>query len=988
MNRARLLLSAVLATAWLGAASAALAACPYQFMTDGTVFTTASSPSYYMVPQGNAYWTAVAIRAQSPADDWDIEAWAGIAPEPTCISGGLANSTQGPGLVDFVVGDFNHVSAGVFYSRVIQQSGTGGAYVQWDDGTDKVVPDAGMIDPYMGANDLVRVYDVYLTAGVPYTFHMLRRAGVARRLALFRNTSGGAYWTGRAHAVLDIGACAQYTAPSTGYYGLVLINDAGEAGYCQIGVSSSGCECPTTLFPDVPMNVTGATIAHLALEQESFTWFGFAARPISGDWDVRLYGSASGSAAPVCAGDLKGSSSYGGSTVDFVAGDFSNFGSAPLGWYFPYLTQFSGTGGVTAEHVTWRGTLEVNDDYAQVPVFATDLAKVYDAYLVAGHTYTLEYLGTAGHTLLLFAPSASGASFTGRGGAALSTTAAATTFTATVSGYHGVVIANDGAVAGSDFVAIGDCGLVTPLASTVAVTTPDADHAYYSFNQVSYYWTAVGVRAPGGSWDLAVNGNTVPAPAPACTTTPLATSTLSLPRMDFVVGDFNFAATGTFQAHAHRMGGGGTAQVQWDGGSDLILVNDAVATTRVTGASDLLGCWDVNLQAGQAYDFTLTHGGGADLHLMLFRNAAGGAYWAGRSSAEFDVTSTRTFVAPATGYYGVVVANDNGVADTYAIRVANCALTQDVPPATVTPVAAPAAFLRYTPTNIYWCPFAVRASGATDDWDLQAFSNPSGGAAGTCFSDALAASTYGTAYTDFVIADFNFTPLATYYARPWAYSGTGGAVVQWRDTQQTLTVGGASAHRVVSGPFLVESWDAPLQAGHTYGVAFTHYADLNARVCVFAPTGGAYWAPRASALVQSNHSVNFTATTTGYYGIVVVNDGGTGWFDVALTATAVDADANTPPDRDALLAVVPNPGRGPVRIDYATRGDAAATFDLLDMAGRVVARLQPGGRGAGRWSQHWDARDAKGTAVPAGLYLVRMSIGARVIGSRKLVLLP
>jgi flagellar hook assembly protein FlgD len=72
---------------------------------------------------------------------------------------------------------------------------------------------------------------------------------------------------------------------------------------------------------------------------------------------------------------------------------------------------------------------------------------------------------------------------------------------------------------------------------------------------------------------------------------------------------------------------------------------------------------------------------------------------------------------------------------------------------------------------------------------------------------------------------------------------------------------------------------------------------------------------------------------------------------------------------------------------YALHEGASVSFDVLDMAGRVVSRLEPGEKAAGEWSEAWRATDGAGQALHAGIYFVRMRTGGRVIGTRKITLL-
>lgn len=102
--------------------------------------------------------------------------------------------------------------------------------------------------------------------------------------------------------------------------------------------------------------------------------------------------------------------------------------------------------------------------------------------------------------------------------------------------------------------------------------------------------------------------------------------------------------------------------------------------------------------------------------------------------------------------------------------------------------------------------------------------------------------------------------------------------------------------------------------------------------------------------------------------------------------------------REDLVDVAPGPGRGPatgpalqwtsvapnpspagsaaVRLALVSPGDAAATVDLYDAAGRVVRRLHRGPLAPGGHAFAWDGRDDSGRAVPPGLYFARATIGA------------
>ncbi|NTW89273.1 MAG: OmpH family outer membrane protein [Desulfobulbaceae bacterium] len=53
--------------------------------------------------------------------------------------------------------------------------------------------------------------------------------------------------------------------------------------------------------------------------------------------------------------------------------------------------------------------------------------------------------------------------------------------------------------------------------------------------------------------------------------------------------------------------------------------------------------------------------GAADIRVALFRNPSDGTFWAGRGSAEFEAGNAdgRTYTAPASDWYGIVVFNNS-----------------------------------------------------------------------------------------------------------------------------------------------------------------------------------------------------------------------------------------------------------------------------------------------------------------------------------------
>jgi hypothetical protein len=977
----------VLAIALLLAARPALAVCTYNALTSDVTLPATTNPTLYQFNQATDFWTAVAVRPQA-GDDWDLNVYGATAADPTCVTNLLAGSTAPGSALDFVIGDFNHNVTGTYYASAAHFAGTQDASVQWDDGPDVISVNGAAVTQSMASTDLIRVYDVLLTAGQTYTFDFYPQSLADGHLLLFRNTTGGTYWVGRSAAQFDVTGPTTYTAPTTGYYGVVVTSDTGHPFTYSLGVTQSACGIATTLGPYASITVAPPS-ANVAFECENNFWMGLAVRATTGDWDAQMYGLPSGGASPTCFSTLVGSSALGAGVVDFTVGDFN---TTPFGWYFGYPFMFSGGNTAQVQFTYTEGFINVNDDPVTDAMAVSDVAQVRDVFLTAGRTYAITFApSSAGLTMLMFANVGGGAYVSGRAGAVVSSIVS-TTYTAPVNGWYGIVVANDGAVSASYQIGVGDCSAITALSNDAAVGTGSGGNAYFSFNQATDFWTAVAVRSTAVDWDIFATQDNLISPAPACSTIPLTASSGLPPTMDFIVGDFNHNVLGTYYVRAHQFSAApvNPATVEWDSGSDFITPNDNNQTVRATGPTDLIGCWDIFLVAGQTYEFDLYHPGTANLHLFLFRNAGGGTLWTSRIGAEFSTINTHTYVAPSSGFYGVVVSNDDGVADSYILNVRTCDPIVALAPApALTSIGTPEVFASFNEPFNYWAPVSVRATGApSDDWDVEAYSTPAGGVPGVCLSGFLASSTYGPPLTDYVIGDFNFNPTGTYYARGLRFSGTGGADMQFWQTPQILPVGGPNQLRNKPAGFQVESWDAFLSAGQTYTVFFSHFPTLDVKVDVFQPTGAPFWGGRPSRMVESAYTTSFVAPTTGFYGIVVVNDGGTGGqFAIGLYTGTVAVDGSQLPDHDALKAISPNPGRTGIRFDYALHQGNHVAFDVWDVSGRLVSHIEPGDKGAGEWSDAWSATDTNGRPLHAGVYLVRMRAGDQVIGMRKVTLL-
>jgi flagellar hook assembly protein FlgD len=80
-----------------------------------------------------------------------------------------------------------------------------------------------------------------------------------------------------------------------------------------------------------------------------------------------------------------------------------------------------------------------------------------------------------------------------------------------------------------------------------------------------------------------------------------------------------------------------------------------------------------------------------------------------------------------------------------------------------------------------------------------------------------------------------------------------------------------------------------------------------------------------------------------------------------------------------LGAPYPNPGRSLSTLRFGLPKSAAVSLRVFDAAGRLVRELENGVLPAGEYTSTWDLRGTRGDRVPAGVYFVRMALGAQVI---------
>ena len=185
-------------------------------------------PGYFKYYQTSIYWAVVGVR--SPINtDLDIMLY-----DDEDYSIGLANSeTTDP--VDFVVGDYNHNACPQWdYPKTYYYEGSGNYRIEYENSTDILF--SGLNGPYnWPTNDVVEIWDVYLTLGEGYYFLLNIQGSADLGMALFKS-NGETYYAGKSSSVAasdnpggNYDEAFIYYAPTSDWYGLVVWSNDGSS---------------------------------------------------------------------------------------------------------------------------------------------------------------------------------------------------------------------------------------------------------------------------------------------------------------------------------------------------------------------------------------------------------------------------------------------------------------------------------------------------------------------------------------------------------------------------------------------------------------------------------------------------------------------------------------------------------------------------------------------------------------------------------------
>jgi hypothetical protein len=762
-----------------------------------------------------------------------------------------------------------------------------------------------------------------------------------------------------------------------------------------LDASITRADCSYTTLTSTLAVQAPSTPRFYSFGQVEHYWSAVGVRSLPGeDWDLAVF-SATGPDPTCVSGLLKSSVRTTG--VDFVIGDF-NYGADPLGTSYARVSRFAGSGPATVQWDDGADDLPPNLNGFVGATGPDHVVKVWDSLLRAGKTYTIYFEPPAGGglKLLLFRNPAESTPYWASRNDAVFEVTGTTTYTAPADDYYAIVVVNDTGVSGSYALAIGTCEPARTLTSSAPefnlnTGTPG------QFTQTEPYFTAIGLRGydAGDNWELSV-WHDLGGSYPFCVSNPVASSFEPAGRADVVVGDFNGGANpvGTYYVRAYPST---PVQVvsttEWDDGPDQLQIGDP-PIKRATNANDVVEIWDVFLQAGQSYVFDFLPLPGATLRMLLFHNP-GAAYWVGRAAADVEAAGTITYTAPATDWYGVAVVNDDGGTSSYELGVSTCtqpvALSSDA--YQLAPLASGSSLFGYMHAkDSLWCAVGVRDQNPDGDWDLVLWDQPSGGATPLCASNSLSISQGSppAEKVDFIVSDGTRNPAGWFFpeARPYGSFALGDAWVEW-DEGELLAFAQPPITRHFTSRDVLDAYTISLVAGTSYTFFFAPDPGLGAQLFLFRNTTDPipYYAARDLAEWSDVDHHDYAAPATGTYALIVANENGVdGNYRLRFGPINTAVGDGIRPNQARLREVRPNPAHGSVRLVFDLQAPAPVGFVILDLAGRVVARVPASARGAGTWEEVWDGRDSDGKQLAAGVYFARMDVAGAPGGLEKIVL--
>ncbi len=529
-----------------------------------------------------------------------------------------------------------------------------------------------------------------------------------------------------------------------------------------------------------------------------------------------------------------------------------------------------------------------------------------------------------------------------------------------------------------------------PLITNGSTVTAGGEVASVRFAPPIGSFVALGLRSDAGS-QHALTVYTATGTPPACGSGSLGSSDTPT-GVEVVIGDYRpgHNLNGPRYATGTRGSGAGGMTFEYENTSRILVAGTPPESSLV--APPVLDVYQTFLEAGSSYTINLASAG-PGLKVLVFRNPDAISFWAGRGAPEMlaSASGPTLFTAPVSDDYAMVVVNEDGAAGTYTLWVELCQEPDTLLSTFVRAVTYPYRD-KLAIEDLYWQGVGVRPQ-AGSDWNIALYDTARGAPEPICF-EGLVTSSSRTSGVDFVVGDLSSGPIKPFYVRELRAGGDGGGMVEWDAGPDEIAVGDTLNPIVAAtGPDdVLTVWDAYLTTGTTYTVLFSPFGAADLRWFLFANPaqgpGGERWFARDEAILNATGNALVTPTTTGWHGLVVVNENGAaGSYSLAIAGLPFVDVPGGGVLRNALGAIQPNPMRTRATIGFTLARTARVTIEILDVAGRTIARVDGGMRDGGPGALAWDGRDAQGSRAASGVYFARLVVDGAAIGAARLVLL-
>lgn len=199
---------------------------------------------------------------------------------------------------------------------------------------------------------------------------------------------------------------------------------------------------------------------------------------------------------------------------------------------------------------------------------------------------------------------------------------------------------------------------------------------------------------------------------------------------------------------------------------------------------------------------------------------------------------------------------------------------------------------------------------------------------------------------------------------------------RWLAFAALAVIGGAAPSAASATTSVTLSWTSPGDDGRVgtaaqYSIRYSPQPITEANFWMAAPVAGLPL-PRAAGASERFTATGLPDFSTMYFAIKTRDEAGN-WSPISNVVKSQRSTVGNPPPSVVLSfsAPMPNPATGATRFALTLPEAAGVYVEVFDIRGRRIRVIADQTYSAGQWDVPWDLRDASGSPVGAGVYLVR-----------------